>query len=129
MVIATRRDRSELPNLARACTAEAVGTFLLVLVGTAVVIAATQGKGTAGPAYNSLAVALSFGLILVPIVASLGQVSGAHVNPAVTLGLAVAGRFPWKVVPAYFAAQVVGAVVASLSSGPFSATAPSSTPT
>ena len=101
-------------NLARVLAAETVGTFLLVLVGTAVAIAATLGKNTAGPAYDSLAVALSFGLILVAIVASLGQISGAHVNPAVTLGLAVVGRFPWRIVPLYFVAQLVGAVVASL---------------
>ncbi|WP_428394481.1 MIP/aquaporin family protein [Lichenicoccus sp.] len=101
-------------NLARASLAELIGTFLLVLVGTAVVIAATQGKGTAGPAYNSLAVALSFGLILIAIVGALGQISGAHVNPAVTLGLAYVGRFPWRTVPVYFVAQIAGAVIASL---------------
>jgi len=87
---------------------EAVGTFLLVLVGTAVVTAAILGKNTAGPAYDSLAIALSFGLVLVAIVAALGQVSGAHVNPAVTVDLAAAGKFPWRYVPAYLVAQVVG---------------------
>jgi len=101
-------------NMARAATAEAVGTFLLVLVGTAVATAATLGKNTAGPAYDSLAIALSFGLVLVALVAALGQVSGAHVNPAVTLGLAVVGKFPWRYVPAYLIAQVVGAVGAAL---------------
>ncbi len=100
-------------NMARAAAAEAVGTFLLVLVGTAVAIAATLGKNTAGPAYDSLAIALSFGLVLVAIVAALGQVSGAHVNPAVTIGLAVAGKFPWRYVPAYLAAQIAGSVVAA----------------
>jgi len=59
-------------------------------------------------------VGLSFGLILIPIVASIGQVSGAHVNPAVTLGLAVAGRFPWRCVAPYWAAQLLGAIVAAL---------------
>lgn len=106
--------RTESSNLALACTAEAIGTFLLVLVGTAVATAAVQGKGTAGPAYNSLAVALSFGLILIPIVGSLGQISGAHVNPAVTLGLAVAGEFPWRNVVPYWIAQLVGATSAAL---------------
>ena len=101
-------------NLALACTAEAIGTFMLVLVGTAVATAATLGKNTAGPAYNSLAVALSFGLILIPIVGSIGQISGAHVNPAVTLGLATAGKFPWRSVVPYWIAQLVGAVVAAL---------------
>jgi len=106
--------RTESGNLKLACTAEAIGTFLLVLVGTAVATAAVQGKGTAGPAYNSLAVALSFGLILIPIVGSLGQISGAHVNPSVTLGLAVAGKFPWRFVLPYWGAQLVGAIVAAL---------------
>jgi len=100
-------------NMARAATAEAVGAFLLVLVGTAVATAATLGKNTAGPAYDSLAIALSFGLVLTAIVAALGQVSGAHVNPAVTLGLAVTGKFPWRYVPAYLVAQVIGSMVAA----------------
>lgn len=95
-------------------SAEAIGTFMLVLVGTAVATAAALGKGTAGPAYNSLAVALSFGFILTPIVGALGPVSGAHVNPAVTLGLAVAGKFPWRHLPGYVVAQTVGAIVAAL---------------
>ncbi len=96
-------------NLAMACGAELIGTFMLVLVGTAVASAAALGKNTAGPAYDSLAVALSFGLILIPIVASLGPVSGAHVNPAVTFGLAVAGKFPWRCVLPYWVAQLLGA--------------------
>jgi len=101
-------------NTARAAIAEAVGTFLLVLVGTAVATAAVLGKNTAGPAYDSLAIALSFGLALTAIVATLGPTSGAHVNPAVTVGLAVTGAFPWRAVPAYIVAQVVGAVLAAL---------------
>ncbi len=105
---------SQSSNLALACFAEGIGTFMLVLVGTAVATAAVLGKGTAGPAYNSFAVAMAFGLVLIPIVGSLGQISGAHVNPAVTLGLAVAGKFPWRQLPAYVAAQLVGAVLAAL---------------
>ena len=101
-------------NLVLACSAEAIGTFMLVLVGTAVATAAVLGKNTAGPAYDSLAIALSFGLTLTSIVGALGQVSGAHVNPAVTLGLAVAGKFPWRDVAPYWAAQLVGAIVAAI---------------
>ena len=106
--------RTGTTSLARACLAEVIGTLLLVLVGTAVATAAELGKNTAGPAYNSLAVALSFGLILIPIVASIGQVSGAHVNPSVTLGLAVASKFPWRNVVPYWIAQLAGAVLAAL---------------
>jgi len=101
-------------NTARAAIAEAVGTFLLVLVGTAVATTAVLGTNTAGLAYDSLAIALSFGLALTAIVATLGPMSGAHVNPAVTVGLAVTGAFPWRAVPAYIVAQVVGAVLAAL---------------
>jgi MIP family channel proteins len=101
-------------NLLLACTAEAIGTFMLVLVGTAVAIAAALGKNTAGPAYDSLSVALSFGLVLVAIVSAIGQVSGAHVNPAVTFGLSIAGKFPWRNVPAYWTAQMLGAIIAAL---------------
>lgn len=101
-------------NMFLASVAECIGTFMLVLVGTAVATAAALGKTTAGPAYDSLAIALSFGLILIPIVGSLGQVSGAHVNPAVTFSLALAKKFPWKYVPAYLVAQLVGGVLASL---------------
>ena len=104
-------DRS---NLLRAALAEAAGTFLLVLVGTGVVSAAALGRETAGAAYDSLSVALAFGLTLTALVAAIGQVSGAHVNPAVTIGLATAGRFPWRSVPAYVVAQVAGASLASL---------------
>lgn len=108
--------QSQTGNLALACTAEVIGTFMLVLVlvGTAVATAATLGKNTAGPAYNSLAVALSFGLILIPIVGSIGQISGAHVNPAVTLGLATAGKFPWRFVLPYWVAQLVCASIAAI---------------
>ena len=101
-------------NLLLAYAAECIGTLLLVLVGTAVATAAVLSKATAGPAYDSLGVALSFGLILIPIAGSLGQISGAHVNPAVTLGLAVAGKFAWKNVVPYWLAQMIGAIFASL---------------
>ena len=56
--------------------------------------ATVLGKGTAGPPYNSFAIARSFGLILIPNIGLHGQVSDAHVNSAVTFGLAAAGKFP-----------------------------------
>ncbi len=97
-------------NLVRAAAAEFIGTFLLVLVGTGVAVAATLNKGS----YDGLAVALAFGLVLAALATGLGHVSGCHLNPAVTLSLASVKQFPLAYVPAYIAAQVLGAVVASL---------------
>jgi MIP family channel proteins len=94
--------------------AELVGTFILVFGGTAVATAAILSLPTAGQPYNSLAVALAFGLALAAVVAAIGHVSGGHVNPAVTLGMAATGKFPWKSVPVYLGAQLVGAILGAL---------------
>ena len=99
-------------NMLGSAVAELVGTFILVFTGTAVATAAILQRSTAGPAfYDSLAVALAFGVALAAIVASIGHVSGAHVNPAVTVGLAATNRFPWQYVPTYLVAQLVGAIL------------------
>jgi MIP family channel proteins len=97
-----------------AAIAELVGTFVLVYGGTAVAVGAILARPTAGPPYDSLAVALAFGLALAAVVAAVGHVSGAHVNPAVTLGMAATKKFPWQFVPHYVVAQLVGAVLAAL---------------
>jgi MIP family channel proteins len=101
-------------NMAAATTAELIGTAILVLGGTAVATAATLARPVAGPGFDSLATPLAFGIALLAVVAAIGHVSGAHVNPAVTLGLAATGKFPWRYVPAYLIAQLVGAVLGSL---------------
>jgi MIP family channel proteins len=101
-------------HLVGAAIAELVGTFILVFGGTAVAVAAILARPTAGPAYDSLAVALAFGLALAAVVAAVGHVSGAHVNPAVTLGMAAVGKFPWNYTPIYIVAQLAGAVLAAL---------------
>lgn len=93
--------------------AELVGTFILVYGGTAVAVGAILTRPTAGAAYDSLAIALAFGLALAAVVAAIGHVSGGHVNPAVTLGMAATGKFPWKYTPIYIGAQLVGAVLAA----------------
>ena len=98
-------------NLLRSGAAELLGTFVLVLAGGAVAV----GAGTTDPpVYDLLAIVLAFGLALTALVAALGHVSGCHLNPAVTLGLAVTRKFPWRAVPVYVVAQLVGAVLASL---------------
>src|SRR5918993_508525 len=99
-------------NLMGSAVAELIGTFILIYRGCAVAVAAILQRPTAGPGiYDSLAVALAFGLALVVIVAAIGHVSGAHVNPAVTLALAVTKKFSWQYVPVYVGAQLVGEVL------------------
>jgi MIP family channel proteins len=101
-------------NMLTAAAAEAIGTFVLIYSGTAVAVAALLNAPVAGPAYNSVATPLAFGLALLVVVASIGHVSGGHVNPAVTLGLAATGKFPWRYVPAYLLAQLTGALLGAL---------------
>ena len=90
---------------------EAWGTFLLVLV------AAGGGVVGALPFGSSLTLAskaLAPGMMVMAIIFFMGTVSGAHLNPAVTLAFAVRGNFPWRRVPGYIVAQFVGAVLAAL---------------
>jgi aquaporin NIP len=88
---------------------EAIGTFALVFAGTGAIVVNQWSGGAIGHA----GIALTFGLIVLAMIHTFGDVSGAHLNPAVTLGLAVAGRFRWSEVAGYVAAQCVGAIAAS----------------
>jgi MIP family channel proteins len=97
-------------SLARAVTAEAVGTFVLVLAITSTAVAASLSRPIAGAPYGSLAVPVAGGLALAIGVASAGHISGAHLNPAVTLGLALNRHFPWAHAPGYVIAQFAGAI-------------------
>src|SRR5438045_443168 len=94
----------------RKLAAEVIGTFILVFggCGSAVFAAAFPqvGIGLTG-------VSLAFGLTVLGCAYAFGPISGCHLNPAVTFGLATAKRFEWKEVPGYIAAQVVGAVIAA----------------
>ena len=112
----TKGDYTALPavSLPRALWVEVCGTFFLVLAGTAVVVSAALARPIAGAPNNSLAVGLTFGFTLVALVAAFGCLSGAHFNPAVTLGLASARKFPWKDTIQYIIAQLVGAILAAL---------------
>ena len=101
-------------NVVGAAVAELIGTFILIFTGCAVAVAAILARPTAGPIYDSLAVALAFGIALVVIVAAIGHVSGAHVNPAVTLSLAATNKFSWQYVPIYIGAQLLGAVLGAI---------------
>ena len=96
---------------ARRLAAEAIGTFWLVLGGCgAAVLAASPGiPGTIGMA----GVALAFGLTVFTMAFAVGFISGGHFNPAVSVGLTVAGRFPARDLPGYVAAQLVGGILGS----------------
>src|SRR3712207_8568848 len=100
-------------DIVRPAVGELVGTFALVFAGCSVAVAGVLQRPVAGPPYDSLAVALAFGLALVAVVGALGHTSGGHVNPAVTLGQAAIGKFPWRHVPFYLAAQIAGAILAA----------------
>ncbi len=89
--------------------AEALGTFFLVFAGTGAIVInhATGGQ------ISHLGVALTFGLVVMAMIYALGEASGAHLNPAVTIGFVLAGRLPLGAAPTYVAAQMGGALLAS----------------
>jgi MIP family channel proteins len=93
----------------RRCAAEFLGTFLLVFAGPgAVVIDEVSGGGV-----GSLGIGLSFGLAVMVAIYAVGHLSGAHINPAVTVAFALTRHFPWSLVPAYVVSQLLGACAAS----------------
>jgi aquaporin NIP len=93
----------------RALGAEALGTFALVFVGAGAIMVDAEGGGL-----GTVGVALAFGLVVMAMVYALGPVSGAHLNPAVTLGFALSRHFSTRRVPAYWVAQMVGATAAAV---------------
>jgi aquaporin Z len=97
-------------TMTRRFEAEALGTFWLVFggCGSAVLAAAFPDVGI-----GLLGVALAFGLTVLTMAYSIGHISGCHLNPAVTLGLWAGGRFPGRDVLPYWAAQVIGAILAA----------------
>lgn len=90
-----------------------MGTFLLVLLGDGTVAAILLKQSKAENA-GWLTITIGWGLAVSMAIYAVGQFSGAHVNPAVTVGLATAGDFPWNQVPGYIAAQLAGAFVGAV---------------
>ncbi|KGN32974.1 aquaporin Z [Knoellia sinensis KCTC 19936] len=110
----------QIPEMTKRLLAEFVGTFWLVFGGCGAAMYAagflsTPTLGSGAPTHlgiGFLGVALAFGLTVVTMAYAVGHVSGAHFNPAVTIGLSVAKRFVWKDVPGYVIAQVLGGLAA-----------------
>ena len=98
-------------SLSKRSAAEFIGTFWLVLGGCG---SAVLAAGVPDVGIGYVGVSLAFGLTVLTMAFAIGHISGCHLNPAVTLGLTVAGRFKSSDVPAYMIAQVLGAIVAAL---------------
>ena len=89
--------------------AECIGTCILVLFGCGVAVLTS----------NTVGIALAFGLVVVAMAYSIGNVSGCHINPAVSVGMAFAGKMEWKECAKYVIAQVVGAIIGAALLGYF----------
>lgn len=100
----------EVP-IAKRALAELVGTFILVFLGCGAAVA--LAPGVANPA-GTVGTALAFGLGIAGAIYATGHISGGHLNPAVSIALTVIGRFKAADLPAYIAAQLVGATLAAL---------------
>lgn len=91
--------------------AETIGTFALVFCGTGAIVIDQASGGT----ITHMGIAITFGLIVLAMIYALGDISGAHLNPAVTIGFTVAKRMPAREALYYIVAQISGAFIASLS--------------
>ena len=89
--------------------AEALGTFGLVFAGTGAIVINEGTNGT----ITHVGIALTFGLIVLAMIYTFGDISGAHLNPAVTFGFWASSRMPGRDVPGYIGSQLTGAVLAS----------------
>jgi aquaporin NIP len=98
------------PDLARRALAEGFAAFALVFAGCGAIVTDAEYDGALGV----VGVALVFGLVIMVMVYATGHLSGAHINPAVTIAFALTRHFPAREVAAYVAAQVGGAVLAAL---------------
>src|SRR6266853_1814941 len=89
--------------------AEALGTFALVFAGTGAIVI----NDVTGGAIAHAGIALTFGLVVLAMIYTVGDISGAHLNPAVTIGFWIARRFPGRELLPYIISQITGALIAS----------------
>ena len=90
--------------------AEFLGTYALVFAGTGAIVIDQQTGGTV----THVGIAITFGLIVMSMIYAFGDISGAHINPAVTIAFTLARRFPLKRLPYYLVSQIAGATLASI---------------
>lgn len=93
--------------------AEIIGTMILVLLGDGVVANVVLGK-TKGQASGWIVITTGWAMAVAMAVYAVGRISGAHINPAVTIALAATGRFPWADVPLYIVGQFIGAFIGAV---------------
>src|SRR5918992_3344894 len=98
------------PSLARRAVAEALAAFALVFAGCGAIVTDAEHDGALGP----LGIGLVFGLVVMVMVYATGHLSGAHINPAVTLAFALTRHFPGRDAAFYVSAQLLGALVGAL---------------
>jgi aquaporin NIP len=104
-------DVVQINGMLKRLSGEFLGTFGLVFCGTGAIIVNQESGGI----ITHPGIATVFGLIVMVMILSFGHISGAHINPAVSIGLSIAKRFKWGNVIPYILAQLTGALVASLS--------------
>lgn len=107
----------ETPVLFKRCVAEGIGTALLVLIGAGTAAfngVITASNNTTTTLADIGVISVAFSIVVMAMIFTIGRISGCHINPAVTIGLAITGHFAWKEVPAYLIAQCVGGIIGAM---------------
>jgi len=102
-------DAVQISIMLKRLAGEFLGTFGLVFCGTGAIVINQESNGV----ITHLGIAITFGLIVMAMILSFGHISGAHINPAVSIALCVSKRFKWRLLAPYILAQLAGALLAS----------------